>query len=276
MQTYSQEGKVNKILFVIADYPDKRQDFFLKWMSPRNREYAEIHNFEYRELLKLPREQDGKFFRNNPTWLKFKIVKDWIESGELRKGDVISHIDADICIFDKSKSFETTKSFGYAIDSCNTHCMGAYTLRVDDWSIEMLNTMLSNDLYEKCKEEDHWKAFREQAAWYTMSGIIPHSWQPFNSMKNNGFHSSPTKNLKYSLKELEKHVEVFPTEWNVTHVAGEGFNDYFMIPTHRKDTVFRHFAGGGLWDESYFVGNQSETTLEPSHLRCAKQFKLRK
>ena len=267
---------MNKILFVIADYPDKRQDFFLKWMSPRNREYAEIHNFEYRELLKLPREQDGKFFRNNPTWLKFKIVKDWIESGELRKGDVISHIDADICIFDKSKSFETTKSFGYAIDSCNTHCMGAYTLRVDDWSIEMLNTMLSNDLYEKCKEEDHLKAFREQAAWYTMSGIIPHSWQPFNSMKNNGFHSSPTKNLKYSLKELEKHVEVFPTEWNVTHVAGEGFNDYFMIPIHRKDTVFRHFAGGGLWDESYFVGNQSETTLEPSHLRCAKQFKLRK
>ena len=62
--------------------------------------------------------------------------------------------------------------------------MGAYTLRVDDWSIEMLNTMLSNDLYEKCKEEDHWKAFREQAAWYTMSGIIPNVWQPFNSMKN--------------------------------------------------------------------------------------------
>ena len=27
--------------------------------------------------------------------------------------------------------------------------MGAYTLRVNDWSIEMLNTMLSDDFYEE-------------------------------------------------------------------------------------------------------------------------------
>lgn len=264
---------MKKIFFVIADYPDKRQDFFLKWMSPRNKEYAKFHNFEYIEYLNLPRDKDGKFFRNNPTWLKFKIVKDLIDSGKLVYGDIVSHIDADICVFNSSKSFETTKSFGYAIDSCNTHCMGAYTLKVNDWSIEMINTILSDDLYEKCKDEEHWKAFREQAAWYTMTGIVPHSWQPFNEMQNNGFHSKSTKNLKYSLEDLEKNVEVFPTEWNVTHVAGEGFNDYFMIPTHRKDTIFRHFAGGGLWDEAYFTNSRSEATLDPSHLRCAKQFR---
>jgi hypothetical protein len=267
---------MKKILFVIADYPDKRQDFFLKWMSPRNKFYAEKHGFEYRELLKLPREQNGQFFRNNPTWLKFKIVRDWINEGSLQEGDIISHIDADICVFDTSRPFQTEKSFGYAIDSCNTHCMGAYTITVNEWSKRMLDTMLSEDLYQKCSKEDHWSTFREQAAWYTMSGIVPHSWQPFNTMKNNGFHSKITSNLKYGIEELEKNVEIFPTEWNVTHVAGEGHNDYFMIPTKRRDTVFRHFAGGGLWDESYFLKNFSEITLEPSHMRCAKQFGLKK
>jgi hypothetical protein len=267
---------MRKVLFVIADYPDGRQDFFQKWMSPRNREYAEKHGFEYLELLKLPREANGRFFRDNPTWLKFKIVSDWIESGELRDGDIVSHIDADICVADTSKPFQTSKSFGYAIDSCNTHCMGAYTIRVNEWSRNMLKLMLSEDLYEKCRSEDHWVAFREQAAWYTMCGIPPHSWVPFNEMQDFGFHTRKTSSLKFSLSELRENVEVFPTEWNVTHVAGEGFNDYFMIPTHRNETVFRHFAGGGLWDESYFAGLQSLVTLEPSHLRCSTQFSLRK
>jgi hypothetical protein len=264
---------MRKVLFVIADYPDKRQDFFLKWMSPRNREYAERHGFEYVELLKLPRESNGKFFRDNPTWLKFKIVNDWISSGELKDGDVVSHIDADICIVDTSLTFQTSKSFGYAIDSCNTHCMGAYTVKVNEWSRNMLKTILSDELYEKCKGEDHWKVFREQAAWYTMCGIAPHSWIPFRDLENYGFHGKIGPNIAYTLKELCEHVEIFPTEWNVTHVAGEGFNDYFMIPTHREDTVFRHFAGGGLWDEAYFSKSPSSFTLEPSHLRCKQQFR---
>ena len=265
---------MKKILFVIADYPDARQDFFLKWMSPRNKYYAALHGFEYKEILQLPREKDGKFFRGNPTWLKFKIVKDWIDSGELQDGDIVSHIDADICVFDTSKPFHTSKSFGYAIDSCNTHCMGAYTIKVNEWSRKMLDTMLSEQLFEKCKNEDHWQSFREQAAWYTMCGIISHSWTPFTEMPHYGFHSKVTDNIQYSLDDLKEHVEVFPTEWNVTHVAGEGFNDYFMIPTDRSKTVFRHFAGGGLWDESYFVGGQSAATLEPSHLRCSAQFAI--
>jgi hypothetical protein len=236
-------------------------------MSPRNAEYAKKHGFEYIEMLKLPREPNGRFFRDNPTWLKFKIVKDWIDAGELKDGDIVSHIDANICVADISKPFQTSKSFGYAIDSCNTHCMGAYTITVNEWSRNMLKTMLSDSLYEKCKSEDHWKTFREQAAWYTMCGISPHSWVPFTALDDYGFHGQKSPNLQYSIEELCENVEIFPTEWNVTHVAGEGFNDHFMVPTHRKDTVFRHFAGGGLWDEAYFTGSPSQITLEPSHLR---------
>lgn len=258
---------MKKLLFVMADYPDWRQDFFNKWMSPRNKEYAEKHGFEYKEFLKLPKESDGKFYRNNPTWLKFKIVKDWIDSGLVSDGDIVSHIDADICIFDKSKPFQTNKSFSYAIDSCNTHCMGAYTITVNDWSRKMLSNLLDDQRYNRLKNLPHWQTFREQACWYTMTGIIAHSWTPFNLMKNFGFHSvNDHEEIVYSLDELAQNVEVLPTEWNVTHVAGESFNDYFMIPTKRKDTIFRHFAGGQRWQSEYFLENIRGASLEPAHL----------
>ena len=40
-----------KYLMVIANYPDERQDFFEKYMSPRNKEYSRMHNFEYLEYI---------------------------------------------------------------------------------------------------------------------------------------------------------------------------------------------------------------------------------
>ena len=264
---------MKKILFVMADYPDWRQNFFEKWMSQNNKKYAERHGFEYVELRKLPREEDGNFWRNNPTWLKHKVVNDWIKDGTLQDGDIVSHVDADICIVDHTKSFEPDegKSFGYAIDSCNTHCMGAYTLRVTDWSKKMMDHLLSWDFYERMKNDGHWQQFREQAAWYTMSGTLHHSWVPFTDMPNNGFHSKKTEECIYTIEELNKHVQIFEPEWNVTHVAGEGFNDYFMIPTDRNKTIFRHFAGGQRWQEEYFTGEQRAVMLSPAHLGTRAQ-----
>ena len=72
---------MKKVLFVMAEYPDWRQDFFEKNMSPTNKAYAEKHGFEYIEMRKLPREEDGSFWRNNPTWAKHKVVYDWIQEG---------------------------------------------------------------------------------------------------------------------------------------------------------------------------------------------------
>ena len=264
---------MKKVLFVMVEYPDWRQQFFEKYMSPKNKAYAEKHGFEYIEMRKLPREPDGTFYRSNPTWLKHKVVHDWIQEGFLEDGDIVSHIDADICIFNDTESFEPApgKSFGYAIDSCNSHCMGAYTIRVNDWSREMLRHMLDDEFYGRMKNDHHWKSFREQAAWYTMTGTIYHSWVPFSDMPNYGFHSSPTRELKYTLEELEENVQVFPTEWNVTHIAGEGFNDYFMIPTVRQKTVFRHFAGGQRWQSEYFTGQQRQPNLDPAHLGTRAQ-----
>jgi hypothetical protein len=264
---------MKKILFVMADYPDWRQDFFNTWMSPRNKEYAKIHGFEYAEMLKLPKEQEGRYFRNNPTWLKFKVVNDWIEQGLVVDGDIVSHIDADICVVDTSKPFQTSKSFGYAIDSCNTHCMGAYTITINEWSRKLMKNILDAARFERLKNMPHWQTFREQACWYTMCGIQPHSWIPFTELPNYGFHELQNDEVVYSLDELQNHVEIFPTEWNVTHVAGEGFNDYFMIPTNRKKTIFRHFAGGQRWQKEYFTGNTRPVWLSPAHLGTKEQAK---
>ena len=75
-------------------------------------------------------------------------------------------------------------------------------------------------------------------------------------MPNNGWHSNPNPDIAYSIAELEQHVEILPVEWNVTHVTGEGFNEYFINPSHRKDTIFRHFAGGPAWDKEYFLESE--------------------
>ena len=258
---------MKKIFFCMAEYPEPRQQFFVNCMSKANKKYSEIHDFEYMEFLKLPREEDGSFWRGNPTWLKHKIVHDWIEEGFVEDGDIVSHIDADIAIADFTKPFEPSegKSFGYAIDSCNTHCMGAYTIRVNDWSRQMFRNMLDEDFYQRMKNnsspehknpitgQPNWELFREQASWYTMTGLPLHSWEPFAKLPNYGFNSNPSSETIYSVEELLENVEIFPTEWNVTHIPEEDGPDRFYInPTIKENTIFRHWAGGRVWRQDYF------------------------
>jgi len=256
---------MKKILFCMAEYNDERQDFFINFTSKRNKEYCHKNGFEYLELLKLPRENDGQFWRSNPTWLKHKIVRDMINDKTVSDGDIISHIDADMAIV-KNLPMETSKSFGYAIDSCNTHCMGYYTLKVNEWSRTMINKLLDEELYKRMKNNispphknlitggPNWEIFREQAAWYTLTGIITHSWKSFLDLPNFGFHSAKSSETIYSLKELNNHVEIFQPEWNVTHINEEdGYNNFYINPTKKEDTIIRHFAAGRKWRKEYFV-----------------------
>ena len=122
----------------------------------------------------------------------------------------------------------------------------------------MISAMLDFDMYLKLKDTPIWKMWNDQAAWYTISGVKRHSWVPFNQLDDFGWHSNATEDIKLTLEELHENVEILPVEWNVTHVAGEGFNEYFINPSHRKNTIFRHFAGGPAWDENYFL--ETETT----------------
>jgi hypothetical protein len=72
---------------VIARYKDWRQEFFETHMSPKNKEYCELHNFEY---IEIKNDVELNLFRGNPTWWKFTIVRDMINSGKLKDGDILT------------------------------------------------------------------------------------------------------------------------------------------------------------------------------------------
>lgn len=248
---------MKKVLLVFANYKDRRQEFFDTYISPRNQKYADIHGFEYLEI-----RGPLKKYRDNFTWLKFSIPKKLIADGYLSDGDILVHLDADMCIVKTDQLFPTNKSFSYSIDSGNTHCMGAYSLKINEWSREMLDNILSEKRYKHYKDKIYyhpnvpiytfWSWFREQASWYSLAGIIPHSDKSFWDLENFGWHSLTDELTQYGLDDLSEHVEVLPTSWNVTEMAGESSCHYFINKVDREDVIIRHFAGGQPWRKEWF------------------------
>ena len=247
-----------KYLMVIANYPDERQEFFEKYMSPRNTEYAKLHNYEYLEF-----KDNLSLVRDNPTWWKFTVVKDLINSGELKENDIITHLDADMCVVKPEHDLMTKKSFSYVIDSGNTHCMGCYSMRINDWSNNAIDMILDDARYDKLIDlesvheyfgttSSFMKQFREQASWYYLAGIKRHSNVPFWNLENYGWHSSKDENTYYSLEELHKNVEILPTKWNVTEMPGESHMLFNINKTSHKDVIIRHFASRQPWRKEWF------------------------
>ena len=245
---------MQKVFLVIANYQNEKQEIFDKFISPSNRRYCNKHGFKYMPILTPP-----PLFRGNPTWWKFTIVADMLKNGQLQDGDVLTNFDADMVIMKDDLPYQTTKSFSYAIDNGNTHCMGNYTLNVNPWSRQLIANILDEELWNRNKYKPHWLDFREQAAWYSLCGIIPHSWNPFLSMPDNGFHSSYDQSeIKYSIEELEQHVEVRGPQWNTTLLEEEfditpaHLQIYNITRSKKADTIVRHFAGGQPWQASYY------------------------
>lgn len=243
---------------VIAAYPDARQDFFNTYMSPRNKQYCDMHGFQYIEC-----KGGLKSYRGNMTWLKFTLVKDMIDNGTLKDGDVITHLDADMCIAKMNVPFITKKSFSYSIDSGNTHCMGCYSILVNAWSKNMINLILDEERYNALNDvvtvheafghiSSFWHEFREQASWYSLAGIKRHSWEPFWDYPNYGWHSQKDDWTVYSLEELHEHVEVLPSAWNVTELEGESDCNFLINKVNKEDVIIRHFAGGQQWRKEWF------------------------
>lgn len=251
---------MKKILFVIARYNDYRQEIFDKIISPRNKLYCEKHGYKYVEIRnnhKLP-----LFSRNSDvTWCKFTIVKELIDNNIVNDGDIITHLDADIYIYNLEKSLVSERSFTYAIDTGNTHCMGWYSLIINEWSKKMIYTLLDEKRHDKMSSEfvyhdglnsnfSYMYQGKEQGAWYVMAGIKCHSNTPFNQLPNNGWHSYVTDNTVYSLEELYENVEIFPLEYNITELEGESdcrWNIYKWTRP-KNEVVLRHFAGGQNWN----------------------------
>ena len=244
---------------VISRYADWRQNFFDEHISVRNREYCKIHDFQYIEIKDdIPLE----LFRQNPTWWKFTLVRDMIRSGKLKEGDILTHLDADMAIYNTSIDYSTKKSFAYSIDSGNTHCMGNYSIRVNDWSIEMIDLVLDEERFQifKNKRSIHpvvgswcfWDWFREQASWYSLAGIKEHSDISFWELPNYGWHSAKTDDTIYSIDDLNNNVEILPTAWNVTEMEGESDCVFLINKVEKKDVFIRHFAGGQPWRKEWF------------------------
>jgi hypothetical protein len=246
---------VKKYLLVIARYEDERQEIFEKYISPKNKDYCLKHGAEY---ILIDNSWDVQVVRDNPTWWKFSIPQLLIEENYIKEGDSLTHFDADMVLVKPEREYTTEKSFSYAIDNGNTHCMGNYCMNLNEWSINLIKNILDEEFYQKNKDAQHWKDFREQAAWYSLAGIITHSWKSFLDTHYYGFHSLPMSQAKYSLVELLRNVEIKSPEWNTTLLSEECDNpvsqmleQYNIARSKKEDTIIRHFAGGQPWRKEY-------------------------
>ena len=244
---------------VIARYNDWRQDFFETYFSPRNKEYCDKWGFNY---IEIKNDYPLDLFRGNPTWWKFTIVQSMINNGTLKDGDILTHLDADMAIVDMNKEYVTSKSFAYSIDSGNTHCMGNYSIKINDWSKNMINLLLDDNRYRRLNDRvtkhdafghysSFWHEFREQASWYSLAGIKRHSWEPFWNLPNYGWHSDKNEETIYSIEELYNNVEPLPTIWNVTEMEGETDGQFNINKVSPNDVIIRHFAGGQPWRKEW-------------------------
>lgn len=252
---------MRKIFFVISNYKDGRQHMFLNHFSPRNKEYAEKHGFEYivygpggtHPMPHSPRKV---------VWLRLSLIRDMINNGELKDGDIATHMDADMCIVRGGVPFEPApdKSFAYAIDNGNTHCFALFSMRINDWSKKLLDNLLDDEFYQAHIDRPHWQTFQEMASWYTLTGIPTHSWTPFFDLPNYGFHVDKTDNTspKYSVEELLKHVHIFEPDWNGTLFESEcndgvtaSLMQYNICKSDINNMRIRHFAGGQPWTTKF-------------------------
>ena len=133
-----------KYLMAIADYPDDRQLFFNTYMSPRNKEYCKLHDFEYIEIT-----EKLEPIRGRVGWIKAFKVQELLKT-TLKDGDILTCLDADMAIVKKDIQYipSSGKSFAYSIDSGNTHCMGSYSIRVNDWSRKLFDLIVDENRYK--------------------------------------------------------------------------------------------------------------------------------
>lgn len=201
-----------KILFSVGI--DKLQSKFQKLSSPRFREYASFHNFEYHEITEY-RELNRK-----PHWIKIDYILKLIDS--LNEGDLICYLDADIAIVRGDRELSTNKSIGLAKDSSGFFNTGVIAVRVNDFS----------------------KSFFEDA--WNRTDCFNHNWQENLAVIKLLDNLSET--------EMEKHVEILPNCFNVTLVKGEFPLWDRNIKNPCTETIrFRHFAGGQPWLNKYFA-----------------------
>jgi hypothetical protein len=273
---------MKKIFLSMPYYTGEKQELFESYIAPRNKQYCKIHGYRYLQTS-LETAPPTQVFQNVPArdnimFFRWKLLQDAINGGTLNDGDIINLFDCDVYIAHPKQLFETKKSFTYAIDSGNTHCMGIFSLKVNDFTRKLINGIVSQERYdvlsklllykEDIKQEIPFYAC-DQHAFYHVAGIKPHSWVPFLEMPNYGFHSCKTDYTLFSVEELLENIEVLGPEWNTTHLVEEtGTNGtpnmYDIVRTTKDKVINRHFAGGQSWlckEWSEYSKRYNESTI---------------
>lgn len=244
-----------KYLLTIAKFNDVRQLIFDQFISPRNKEFCEVQGYEYIEV------KDIVPYRNSGTWQKLLNVKKLLDEGKVKDGDHLTVIDADMCIMDARFPLWSEKPFTYAIDSCNTHCMGYYSIKVCDWSRRLIDNILNEENYQNHGNTDFWKMWAEQSSFYFITGIQRHSDIPFTELENCGFGLFNRPETVYTPQELLENIEIRDVHYNVTYVVSEMDSQlnntpeadrFYINPNEFDKTIIRHFAGGQPWNHYYF------------------------
>lgn len=241
-----------KYLLCVASFEGYKETFFENFTSIRNKEFAIEQGYEYIEI------KEKQSFRNSGTWLKLYNVKKLIDSNFLKEGDHITVIDADMCLVDSRYTLTSEKPFTYAIDSCNTHCMGYYSIKICDWSIRFVNELLNEENYLKNSDTHFWKMWAEQSSFYYITGTKQHSDIPFFELPNCGYGLEIRPETVYTPEELLANIEIRSSNYNVTYVFSDidpinsMIEQYYINKNEYENVIIRHWAGGQMWNEKYF------------------------
>jgi hypothetical protein len=252
-----------KILLVVARYPEEKQKIFDEYISPRNKEYALKHGYEYIEIdNSIEIKEEILQRRENPSWLNFLLYDDWIDNGEITDGDILLTLDADMFMVNMDYDFATKKSFTYAIDSGNTHCMGWHSIKINDWSKQLVKNIVSDERYKRFRHimnhhgHSLWDIWSEQASWYSLAGIPAHSDTPFLTIPHFGWLSDTSQDPIYSHDELYENIEIKDTRYNVTEWFGESDCCYNINKLYNpEEVILRHFVSGQLWNNPALINN---------------------
>jgi len=187
---------------------------YKEFSSPRFREYANYHGFEYQGIT-----QNNAGINRQPHWIKIHYVLKLIN--ELQPGDLIAFLDADLSIVRGDIKLNTYKSVAFAQDSSGIINSGVWVVRVNEFS----------------------KRFFE-AVW-NRNDCDEHPWQDNLAVLKVIESLSP--------EDKETHIEILPNCLNVTLVKGEvPVYDINIKNPCLEPIRFRHFAGRQPWLGKYF------------------------
>jgi len=232
---------MKKILLQVANYKDYRQEYFQKFQV-KTKEFAHKHNYEY---VLFDKDLDYR----NYSWQKIYYANKLVIENHIKENDQIFCLDADSCFADIEDDFPCINNFNYAIDNGNTHCMGIWSMKVCDWTKQLLINLLDDQRYEKYKNTELWNTWSEQGSWYTITGLPRHSWIHFMLLSNYGWHHARNEDTIYDINELISNVHLLDPIWNTT-LLEEDYDSippvaqqYNIVKSKKIDTKIRHFAG---------------------------------